>query len=151
MLNRKPAITVLSVSPHEADHQLLRSVVSRSNWGLLCASDCHDAWRLVHSAPVNVIITESRFPDGFSWRELAEEIGNMQDAPAVIVASSSDGDAAWEQAIAAGAFDVLVKPFHPDDVRRAISMAWQKCRDARVLRSSVRIQHRKPAMGTATA
>jgi DNA-binding NtrC family response regulator len=149
MLNRKPAVTVLSVSPYEGDHQLLRSIVSRSNWGLLCASDCHDAWRLVHSTPVTVIITESHFPDGFSWRELTEEIGNMEEAPAVIVAAAKENDAVWEQAIAGGAFDVLVKPFHPDDVRRAISTAWQKSRDARLLRSPLRVQHRKPAMGAA--
>ena len=149
MLNRRPALTVLSVSPYEGDHQVLRSIVSRSNWALLCASDCHDAWRLVHSAPVSVVITERRFPDGFSWRELTEEMGNMQDAPAVIVAAPSDSESVWDQAIAAGAFDVLVKPFQPDDVRRAISMAWQKSRDARVLRSSIRLQHRKPALGAA--
>ena len=149
MLNRKPALTVLSVSPYEGDHQVLRSIVGRSNWALLCASDCHDAWRLVHSDPVTVVITESRFPDGFSWLDLTEEMRNMQDAPAVIVAAANNGDAVWDQATVGGAFDVLVKPFQPDDVRRAISMAWQKTRDAHVLRSSFTLRPRKPALGAA--
>jgi DNA-binding NtrC family response regulator len=147
MQSGKSGITVLSISPFEQDHQFLRSIVSRSNWRLVCAFDCREAWILLHKHPVTAIITERFFPDSFTWQELVDEASAMQDAPAVIVAARDASDELWAEIVRCGGFDLLAKPFDPDAVRRSIIMAWRQAVDTRFLRARAAVGRRHAAAG----
>ena len=52
-------------------------------------------------------------------------IHHLQDAPAVIVTSRLADNRLWAEALSLGAYDVLAKPFNPDEVLRTVSLAWR--------------------------
>jgi DNA-binding response OmpR family regulator len=138
MTSRAPAIAVLSVSPSRRDHQYLGSILGHSQWRLHCASNCEEAWKILHESPIDVIVTERCFPDGLGWRELLEEASAMREVPPVIVTANTIDDAFWMEVLGAGAFDLLPKPLDPEEVRRVISLSWRSARDLRVLKAACR-------------
>jgi DNA-binding response OmpR family regulator len=114
--------TVLSASPFEEDHEALERIVSTFHFKVTRATTLYWAVSALECSRVSVVICE-RDLGGASWRDLLEVAIRSPRPPSVIVASSLADDALWMDALTAGAYDVLAKPFHLRDVIRAISLA----------------------------
>jgi DNA-binding NtrC family response regulator len=135
MAYQVPPLTLLSVSPSRRDHEYLESILGRSKWRVHCVSSCPEAWTILHQATISVVITEDSFPDGHGWKDLVQEVAAMREVVPVIVTSRACGDALWMDVLAAGAFDLLPKPFEPDEARRLITLAWRYVQDVRALKA----------------
>lgn len=116
-------LTVLAVSPFDEDRTALSMILSRTPWELHYVRSCKDAWKLLHTLHVDIVITELSFPDGCTWRGLLDEIKAMRDGPSVIVCCRSVDHLLWTEVLSEGAYDLLEKPFDKTEVIRIIGAA----------------------------
>jgi DNA-binding NtrC family response regulator len=117
-------VRVLAVSPHDTDLAVLSRILSHSAWTFLSAKGVGQARKLLQNHHVNVVLSERRLPDG-DWKAILKLTTEMQE-PAQLVVLSSDGDERlWAEVLNIGAWDILMKPFHPKEVYRTIHAAWQ--------------------------
>jgi DNA-binding NtrC family response regulator len=116
-------VVVLAVSPHEADHACLRAIFSHSNWSIFGAHGWHEALPLLDRNRITVLLCERDLPDG-NWKNLLDALAALPLPPMLIVTSSDVNASLWADALNAGAYDVLSKPFDRTEVTRIISLAW---------------------------
>ncbi len=130
-------ITVLVVSPFEQDHTVLRSILGGSEWNVVSAADCLEAWITLHESEIDVVVTECQFRGGLSWKDLLDEVEAMQGGHPVIVISTFADERLWAEVLNLGGYDLLMKPFDPAEVVRVLKMAgrvWQS--DGRAVRAA---------------
>jgi DNA-binding response OmpR family regulator len=118
------SVTVLSISPIEADHLFLRNVFSHSNWRVDGVRSRREALTWLRRQPSSVVLCEERLPDS-GWKEVLRELGSLQDPPELIVTSRLADDALWAEVLNLGAYDLLMKPFDLTEVFRVVSLAWR--------------------------
>jgi DNA-binding NtrC family response regulator len=121
-------VTVLSVSPNDADHLSLQAIISHSKWKLFTASDLASAVSLLHGHEISVLLCERDLRPG-TWIDVLENIKFLPNAPSLIVASRLADDHLWAEALNLGAWDVLAKPFDHIGVIRSVKSAWQRWHD----------------------
>ena len=130
---RTPAsnINVLSIGPHAEDHAALSRIFAAAQWPLCPGS----RWTLETSPTVSSAITQlnrAKTPlvicetdlGAATWRDFWAQAGALADPPYLIVTSRLADEYLWAEALNLGAYDVLAKPFQPDEVVRALSQAW---------------------------
>jgi DNA-binding response OmpR family regulator len=118
------SVTVLSISPIEADHVFLRNVFSHSNWRVHGVRSRREAlaWLRWQNAPV--VLCEEALPDS-GWKQVLREIASLRDPPELIVTSRLADEALWAEVLNLGAYDLLMKPFDLTEVFRVVSLAWR--------------------------
>lgn len=127
-------VRVLAVSPHDNDLAVLARILSHSAWTFLSAEGVSQARKLLQSHHVNVVLSDRRLPDG-DWKAILNLTAGMQE-PAQLVVLSQDGDERlWAEVLNMGAWDILMKPFHPKEVYRTIHAAWQHGANSRLAAS----------------
>ena len=116
-------VTVLSVSPLAEDHASLQAIFDHSKWELFRASSLTVANDTMNRREIGVVICERDLEPG-SWADVLQERQRRPNAPSLIVASRLADEHLWAEALTAGAFDVLAKPFDRLEVVRSVSSAW---------------------------
>jgi DNA-binding NtrC family response regulator len=134
-LERVKVVTVLSVSAVEADHRSLGNLFHHTKWTLLEAHNCAGAIEKIQTASVAVVICDTSLPDG-QWTDLLRAISPLSCPPLMIVSCRLADERLWADAISAGAWDVLEKPFHQAELVRVVSLAWLAWKDQLQRRSS---------------
>jgi len=117
------AVTVLAVSDSEADHDCLDEVFRHSNWRMLSARSCREAFEILESNRIPVVVCECALPDG-SWKSLLNRFAQWPDEPLLVVSSRQADDHLWAEVLNLGGYDVLAKPFDRAEVVRVIGAAW---------------------------
>ena len=123
-------VQVLAVSPFEADILALSQILSHSAWEFDNANSVATASNYLLHNSAQVILCERTLPDG-DWNDVLNLISGMADPPQLIVTSRDADDHLWAEVLNVGAYDVLVKPFHPKEVFRTIGLAWRHWMSAR--------------------
>jgi len=129
-------VNLLSLSPSSDDHASLERIVERPEWtnyssaywNLHRCATAQQAMRLLRHGRIPILICERDLPGG-SWIEVLEQISTIPDPPFVIVSSRLADHQLWGQALNLGAYDVLAKPFDPQEVIRIVSLAWLHWRE----------------------
>lgn len=117
-------VRILAVSPQENDLAVLSRILSHSAWTFVTASTVADAAQQLESSYIHVVLSERKLSDG-DWKSVLGLTSNMIE-PAQLIVLSRDGDERlWAEVLNLGAWDVLIKPFHPKEVFRTIYSAWQ--------------------------
>lgn len=111
---------ILSISPVAEDHHALRSILDSAVARVEEADGCEMALVILSASPVSVIITNDRLHDG-DWERMLRHAHAQPSPPHVIVASRHADDQLWAKVLNLGAYDLLVKPFDPVEVRRVLS------------------------------
>ena len=73
---------------------------------------------------VAVVVSDSDLSDG-TWKDLLTDLRTAPNPPRLIVTSDLADERLWAEVLNYGAYDVLVKPFHPAEVLRIVSAAWR--------------------------
>jgi len=116
-------VTVLAISPHEADHIFLAHLFSHSRWQIYRASSWAEALGVLRRHTVPVVLCDSDMPDG-GWKEVLAGLEQLSDSPMLVVTSRGADDNLWSEVLNLGGYDVLMKPFDHQEVVRVISLAW---------------------------
>jgi DNA-binding NtrC family response regulator len=117
-------VRVLAIGPQETDLAVLARILSHSAWTFVTAATLAEAAEQLESSHFHVVLSERKLADG-DWKKVLEITSRMVE-PAQLIVLSRDGDERlWAEVLNLGAWDVLVKPFHPKEVYRTIHSAWQ--------------------------
>ena len=122
-------LTVLSVSPLDADHLSLQTIIGDSTWMILYkARDLVSALVLLQRHDIAVVLCERDLWPG-SYIDVLEYLNALPNAPSLVVASRLADERLWAEALNLGAWDVLAKPFDRNELVRSVKSAWQHWHD----------------------
>ena len=123
--------TVLAVDPVSEDHAALVEIFNNSRWDL--CPDCRlklrttvsssRAMDILRTTAIPIALCESDLQPG-TWREFLDQMAPLREPPFLIVTSRLADEYLWAEALNLGIYDVLAKPYNPDEVTRVVSMAW---------------------------
>ena len=130
-------ITVLVVSPHQDDHNVVRRLLQNGHWEVVRAANLREAYEEIELANPAVIVCERDLPDG-TWRDVLRTVSEIKPSPSVIVTSRHADETLWADVLNSGGYDVLPKPFDRSEAIRVLGMAWRYACGLR----------RRPAMAT---
>jgi two-component system response regulator AtoC len=135
---------VLVVDDEENLRLVLRTLLRRNGYEVETAASGDEALGLVDSFGPDVVLTDVRMPKmgGLDLLQTLRAKGN--DATVIVMSAYGNMDLAIE-AMKAGAYDYVQKPFKPDEVVLTLRKAEERetlRRENRVLRDEIRKEHR---------
>ena len=126
-------VHVIAVSPHESDHIALAHIFGHTAWKLDNARSLREASVQLFAPRSNavppVVLCEETLHDG-SWHDVLRLCQDLPASANLIVTTSRADDRLWAEVLNLGAYDVLQKPFRPQEVFRSIGLAWTDLRKA---------------------
>ena len=115
-------LAILSVTDNQPDHEQLKTML-RDRWMMERVSSAVSVHAALRRRRFAVILWDSDCM-GTGWQSFATDRGaGSRGSPALIVTSRTADASLWAEALNLGAWDVLAKPFEPQEVRRVLSMA----------------------------
>jgi two-component system response regulator AtoC len=135
---------VLVVDDEENIRLVLRTLLKRHGYEVETAPGGEEAVALVESFGPDVVITDVRMPRMGGMDLLGTLRAKGNDATVIVMSAYGNLDQAID-AIKAGAYDYIQKPFKPDEVVLALRKAEEReslRRENRVLREEIRREHR---------
>lgn len=109
---------VLTVGQTLADRRRLSACLPEGRWQVHHASAVRAAIDMLRSIDYDAVITEILLPDG-PWTELRDA---GSSCPIIVAANSVDARV-WADALAQGAYDVLVKPYNTEELLYVLQSA----------------------------
>ena len=117
--------SILAISPEEEDYRGLRELFAPSHWNLQQSHTRQEALSLLKTSVVPVVVSEQDLPDG-NWKNVQADLQQLPGPPLLVVASRVADERLWLEVLESGGFDVLVKPWGREEVRRVIASALQQ-------------------------
>ena len=135
---------VLVVDDEENLRLVLRTLLRRHGYEVETAESGEDALGMVDSFGPDVVLTDVRMPKmgGLDLLTTLKAKGN--EATVIVMSAYGNMDLALE-AMKAGAYDYVQKPFKPDEIVLALRKAEERellRRENRALRDEIRKEHR---------
>jgi DNA-binding response OmpR family regulator len=115
-------ISLLVVSPDQGDCLSLERILDNSRWTILRASSYREATRLIRESNPSLVLCERDLSDG-NWKDVFRTASGLRVPPAVVVVSRQADERLWAEVLNVGGFDLLLKPFEVNEVRRVMNMA----------------------------
>ena len=116
-------VTVLSVSPVEADHSCLEDIFRHSKWVLRNARTLFSARLELQRDEIAVVLCERDLMPG-TWKDLLNDLALVPKPPVMMVMSRFADEILWSEVLNSGVYDLLSKPLDHKEVTRAVSLAW---------------------------
>jgi two-component system, NtrC family, response regulator AtoC len=135
---------VLVVDDEENLRLVLRTLLRRHGYEVETAPTGEEALTLVDSFGPDVVLTDVRMPKMGGLDLLATLKAKGNEATVIVMSAYGNMDMAIE-AMKAGAYDYVQKPFKPDEVVLALRKAEERealRRENRALRDEIRKEHR---------
>jgi two-component system response regulator HydG len=127
---------ILIVDDQPNIRKVFASILAEDGHQVLEAAGVADARAQVATLPLDLVLTDQRMPDGTGLDLLAACVATAPGIPVVLVSAYASVELAVT-AMRAGAFDVLPKPFDPDQVMAVVRRALEH---ARLLRENARLR-----------
>ncbi len=130
-----PAPRILIVEPHKSGLAVMARRLAEAGYRVVACGNATDAVSELHRAPVDLLIAELRMApkSGVDLTRLVRDNGALRDLPVILIAGRSDATGAVD-GFAAGADDVVAKPFHFEILFARIAQRLAKARSVRELR-----------------
>jgi DNA-binding response OmpR family regulator len=130
-----PAPRILIVEPNKSGLAVMARRLGEAGYRVVVAASATDAVSELHRAPVDLLLAELRMApmSGIELARLVRDDSALRDIPVVLITGRSDKNGAVE-GFAAGADDVVAKPFHFEVLFARIAQRLAKARAVRELR-----------------
>ena len=135
---------VLVVDDEENIRLVLRTMLKRHGYEVETAASGEEALKLVESFGPDFVLTDVRMPKMGGLDLLATLRAKGSEATVIVMSAYGNIDMALE-AIKAGAYDYVQKPFKPEEVVLALRKAEERealRRENRALREEIRKEHK---------
>jgi len=113
------SVTVLVADDNEVAQRLCRRVLEKAGHRVLTASDGIEAVSLALANPLDMILMDGAMP-GMDGREARRQSKAQKPGMAIVIASAHSMASDRERFLAAGADDVLSKPFRLTDLTAVV-------------------------------
>ena len=118
-------VRILVVDDEEIARQNLMHVLGREGWQVDCAADAAQAATLLNETRYQLVLTDLRMP-GVDGLTLLRSIKERDSSIEVIVITAHASAGSAVEAMRAGAFFYIEKPFRIADVRKIVHEALEK-------------------------
>ena len=116
------AITVLAIGISQPDRVVLDSVAADESWSAVFTSSIPEA--LPHlAARTTAVILIDRDRCAPDWRTAIESLAQSSPGSCILLVSRVNDEYLWQEVVQHHGFDVLPRPFHPEQVRQSVNKA----------------------------
>lgn len=116
-------VRLIAITDENADSNSLRQIASDFRWRISVAATSDVAIRMLHEQATPLVICDYDLT-GEHWRDVLAKIAALPQAVCVLVASGVVDDYLRRQVIRYHGYDLVSKPFQPEELRRAVTFAW---------------------------
>jgi len=157
MLEEPPAKhIILAIVPPGDDRTTLKEVLTPTNWQVMFSNTFREAQTALRTFSISVVLSDSHLLDGYSWRDVLQELSAAPSPILLIVADRLADEALWAEVLNLGGYDVLARPFDPRELLHAVAAAgrsreYDMKRTAPIARKPVASWSASPLKRTAVA
>jgi DNA-binding NtrC family response regulator len=116
-------VKLVAITQDPDDAEALGQIAAGYGWRISIVGSSDAAIALLKEQPTPLVICD-RDISGEAWRDVLAKIAALPRAVCVLLASRVVDDYLWNQVIRHHGYDVVVKPFQPEQLRRAVTFAW---------------------------
>jgi DNA-binding NtrC family response regulator len=116
-------VRLVAITDKPDDYGALQQIATGYRWKISIVSSSNAAIGCLNEEPIPLVICD-RDLNGEDWREVLARIAALPQAVCVLLASRVVDDYLWRQVIRNHGYDVVSKPFQPEELRRAVTFAW---------------------------
>ena len=120
--NMKEKLDVLLVDDEAIVGQRLKPALTKIGCNVETFEDPKEALKRIDKKAFDIIVTDIMMAD-VSGIQLLEHVKKKSDRTKVIIITGYATEALAREAMGKGAFDIIAKPFRPDDLRNMIAKA----------------------------
>lgn len=123
--NRRVAPGALAVGRPEHDTVALASLFASRGWRLHEAESVALAGPILRSESLDLVFCDRQITDG-SWTDVLRLTVLLSPPPALVLTSFHAGWDLWLEALDAGAFDLLGRPYDLKEVERTVRLITER-------------------------
>ena len=116
-------VRLIAITDDSANVAALQRIAVECHWRMSVVASSEAAIALLNEQPTPLVICD-RDLAGEDWRDVLAKIGALPEAVCVLLASRVVDDYLWRQVIRNHGYDLVSKPFQPEELRRAVMFAW---------------------------
>ena len=116
-------VNLVAITQNPDDAERLRQIASHCGWRISIVDSSTAAIASLNTQQTPLVICDCDL-SGEAWRDVLAKIAALPQAVCVLLASRVIDDYLWHQVIRHHGYDVVAKPFHPEELRRAVTFAW---------------------------
>jgi len=116
-------VKLVAITQDPEDSGALQKVARTYGWTVSIVGSSAAAMPLLNAQPTPLAICD-RDLSAEDWRDVLVKIAAQPQAVCVLLASRVVDDYLWHQVIRYHGYDVVAKPFQPEELRRAVTFAW---------------------------
>lgn len=119
---RSPCITCVFLTPSEQEFDALRRLLAPTTIRIHHAATLEQARFTLTATRTAVVLTEIAFPDG-DWKDAKDMLAQLVPRVELVVAALHADEGFWLDVLDGGAYDLVLKPFRAEEVRRILENA----------------------------
>jgi DNA-binding NtrC family response regulator len=123
ILSAGEPIKLVAITQNPDESKALREIADGYGWKVSIVDSSGAAIVLLKEQPTPLVICD-RDLTGEDWRDVLAKIAALPQAICVLLASRVADQYLWNQVIQHHGYDLVVKPFQPEELRRAVTFAW---------------------------
>jgi DNA-binding NtrC family response regulator len=123
---RSSRVQIILASSRHDDRDALEAALAGTPWELILAANQQDASYCVHQAYIPIVLCDLSF-DNLPWRNMLRGLLRARRRARVILLADDDNRALATDLVRAGGFDMLTRPFEPDQVFATLISAYTQC------------------------
>jgi DNA-binding NtrC family response regulator len=116
-------VTILGIGIGHSERSALEELAPGAKWQLRFSNTPQDAVALLCRDSFAIVLCDRDLP-GTNWRSAMEKVKLAAPSASIVLVSGVSDEYLWQEVVKYGGFDVLMKPFLPDPLRRRIDGAW---------------------------
>ena len=115
--------SILLVEDEPGIQLAIRGLLRREGHETTVASTGTEAMELFADGDFDLVLTDLSLPDGVSGLDLVRHVGEHRPGVPVILITAYGSERVAKDAVEAGAFDYVPKPFNNDELRAVVQRA----------------------------
>jgi DNA-binding NtrC family response regulator len=116
-------VKLVAITEKPDDSAALRKIAGDYRWRVVIVGSSDAAVASLSDQPTPLVICDRDLATE-DWRDVLAKIAALPQAVCVLLASRVVDDYLWRQVIRHHGYDVVSKPFQPQELRRAVTFAW---------------------------
>jgi DNA-binding NtrC family response regulator len=118
--------TLLAITTDPDDRAALREIAASFAWNISIVDTLSAAMAALKAQPAPLVICDSELPD-HDWRDVLAGIAGLPQPVCVLLASRVSDEYLLNEVTRHHGYDVVIKPFQREALRRAVTFAWSWC------------------------
>jgi DNA-binding NtrC family response regulator len=116
-------VQLVAIIQDPDDSKSLEQIAASYGWKISIVGSSDAAVAFLKEQPTPLVICD-RDLSSEAWSDVLGKIAAQPQAVCVLLASRVADQYLWNQVIQHHGYDLVVKPFQPEELRRAVTFAW---------------------------